>query len=49
MPGAFLFLEVVGAELVALGMQFENCGSLCAPVPGILISLGIDVELKQEG
>ena len=31
-----------------LGMHFDNCGSLCAPVPGLLVSLGIYVELGQE-
>ena len=30
-------------------MQFDNCGSLRAPIPGLLISLGIDVELVKEG
>ena len=35
--------------LVALGMYFENCGILCAPVPRLLVYLGIDVELGQEG
>ena len=30
-------------ELVALGMHFENFGSLRVPVTGLLISLGIDV------
>ena len=26
-------------------MYFDIFGSLCAPVPGLLVSLGIDVEL----
>ena len=26
-------------------MHVDNGGSLCAPVPGLLVSLGIDVEL----
>ena len=30
-------------------MHFDNCGSLLAPVPGLLFYLGIDVELGQEG
>ena len=30
-------------------MYVDNCGSICAPVPGLLVSLGIDVELGQEG
>ena len=29
-------------------MYFNNWGSLCAPVPVLLVSLGIDVELVQE-
>ena len=33
-PGALLRLTVVGVELVALGVHFDNCGSICAPVPG---------------
>ena len=28
-------------------MNFEYCDSLCDPVLGLLISLGIDVELVQ--
>ena len=32
-----------------LGVHYESFGSLCAPIPGLLISLGIDVELGQEG
>ena len=42
-------MEVLGVELVALGMHFDNFGSLHAPVPGLIFSLGIDVELGQEG
>ena len=34
---------------MALGMHFDSFGSLCAPVPGLLVSLSIDVELVQEG
>ena len=34
---------------MALGMHIENGGSLRAPVLGLLVSLGIDVELGQEG
>ena len=30
-------------------MKFVNCGSIYAPVPGLLVSLDIDVELVQEG
>ena len=40
---------MVEVELVALGMHFDNCGSLRAPIPGLLVSLGIDVQLLQEG
>ena len=32
-----------------LGINFDNCGSLHAPVPGLPIYLGIDVEFGQEG
>ena len=39
---------MVGVELVILGVHFENCDSLHAPVSSLLISLGIDVELVQE-
>ena len=46
--GALLCLEVLRVELVALGTHFDNCGSICAPVWGILVSLGIDVELGQK-
>ena len=34
---------------MALGMHFGSFGSLCAPVLGLIVSLGIDVELGQEG
>ena len=34
---------------MALGMNFRNCVSLLAPVPGLLVYLGIDVKLGQEG
>ena len=30
-------------------MHFENFGSLRAPVPGLLFSLGIDFKLVQDG
>ena len=40
-------MSVVGVELGDLGMKFEYCDSLCDPVLGLLISLGIDVELVQ--
>ena len=30
-------------------MNFGNFGSLRAPILGLLVSLGIDVELGQEG
>ena len=36
-----LYLAVVGVELVALGMHFDNCGSICAPVPGLAFPLVI--------
>ena len=34
---------------MALGMKFGSFCSICAPVPGLLISLGIDIEMGQEG
>ena len=34
---------------MALGVRFENCGSLHAPVPGLLVPLEIFIELGQEG
>ena len=43
-----LCLVVVGIDLVDLGMHFYNCGSLNAPVPFLIISLGIDVEFVWE-
>ena len=39
---------MVGVELMALVMYFDSFGSLCSPVPGLLNSFGIDVELVQE-
>ena len=48
MSGEFLCFTVVGVELVALGMHFDNFGSLHAPFPSLMFSLGIDVELGQE-
>ena len=30
-------------------MYFERFGCICYPVPGLLIYLGINVELGQEG
>ena len=34
---------------MALGIHFDSFGGLCALVPGPIVSLGIDVELGQEG
>ena len=48
MPGSLLCLAVVGVYLLALGMFFDNCGSLCAPVSGLIFSLGNGVESGQE-
>ena len=42
-------MEVVGVELMALGIHFDNCGSLRAPGKVLLVHLGIYVELGQEG
>ena len=36
-------------KLKALGVHFDSFGSLCAPVPALLFSLVIDVELVQKG
>ena len=33
---------------MTLGIHFDNCVSICAPVPGLLVSLGIYVELVHE-
>ena len=43
-------MEVVGVglELMDLVMHFESCGSLRAPVPGLLIYLSIWIELGHE-
>ena len=35
-------------KLKALGINFDRFGRICAPIPGLLVSLGIDVELGQE-
>ena len=34
---------------MALGIQFDSFGNLCAPVPGLLVSLSVYFELGQEG
>ena len=34
---------------MALWENFDSFGSLCAPVPDLIIFMGIDVELGQEG
>ena len=35
--------------MLDLGIQFDKCSSIRSFVPGLLVSLGIDVELVQEG
>ena len=40
---------MLGVELVALRMHFENWGSICEHFPSILVYLEIDIELGQEG
>ena len=40
---------MVGEELVTLGMHFDSFGSLYDPVLGLIVYLGIDFELVQEG
>ena len=47
-PGALLCLAVVDLNLVELGMIFWNCGIIYAPVTGLLVSLGLCIELVQE-
>ena len=42
-------MEVLGVELMKFGMHFDNFGSLRDPVPGLLVSLVIYVELGQKG
>ena len=34
---------------MALEIHFENCVSIRAPVPGLLVTLAIDVELVKKG
>ena len=45
--GVLLYLVVLGVYLLTLGVQFDNCVSLCAPVLFLLVSLVTDVELGQ--
>ena len=33
---------------MALGVHFDNCGSIHDPFPGLLTYLGIDIEFVQE-
>ena len=33
---------------MVLGMHFDSFGSLCVPVPGLLVYLGIDSGLVEE-
>ena len=40
---------VVGVDLVDLGMNFDNCGSIRAPFHRVLVSVGIEVELGKGG
>ena len=49
MLGALLYLEVVGVELMDLGMHFDSFGSLYAPIPGLPTFLGIGIALVKEG
>ena len=49
MLGALLYLAVAGVEFMDLGMHFVSFVSLYDPVPGLLVSMGIGVELGQEG
>ena len=36
-------------ELKSLGMHFDRFDRICDPVPVLLVSLDINVELGQEG
>ena len=47
MPVALLWLSVVGVELVALGVQFDSCVTLRAPVLRLIVYMDIDIELVQ--
>ena len=47
-PGALLYLAVIGVDLMDLGVHFGGFVSLRDPIPGLLIYLGIYVELGQE-
>ena len=42
-------MAVVVVYLMNLGIHFENLDSLSAPVPGLLVSLGVCVGLVHEG
>ena len=42
-------LVLVGVELMAAGIKFDCCGSICAPVSGVLVSMGIYFELGHQG
>ena len=35
-PVSLLYLSVLGVALMALGTEFDNCGSIHDPVPGLL-------------
>ena len=39
---------MLGVELVDLDMNFDICGSIRAPVTGLIASIGIGVELVQD-
>ena len=34
---------------MALGIHFDSFGSICDPFTGLIVSLGVDVELGQKG
>ena len=40
---------MVGVEFMALGTHFDNCASICEPVTRLIISLGSNVDMGQEG
>ena len=47
-PGSLLLLSVVGVDLVALGVQFDNFGSLRAPVPDLVFPWGFMLDWDRK-
>ena len=40
---------MVWVDFMVLGMHIDSSGGICAPFVVLIVSLGIDVELVQEG